>query len=192
MELVQNELLVDRAMFREALRLAKRVGGVGSQPAVLTYHDGQLKIELGGCEFSCDAKGVWDGQAKVPSGFLKQLYNCVPKSDEPVLVTTDGRSLQIGQLNVDCEWTALVYPRITLPLGPCLRDYLTLPLKYSKTDIERSDLAGPLQDAVAKKEKIIEKAALVLRPLGIDESHLDRLLVDLLKQQVEHEKGGVT
>jgi len=188
MEIVQNALRVDRAMFRDALRLAKKVRGVGSQPALLTYENDRLRIELGGCEFFCNAEGTWEGQVKIPSAFLRELYSSVPKGDEPVQVSTDGRNLRIGQLSVKCEWTALAYPRITMPLGASLQDYLMLPFKYSQTDIDRSDLATLLADAQAKKARFIERATSVLKPLGIKEFHLNCLVDDVLRERAKHEK----
>jgi hypothetical protein len=189
---VTNELRVCRSHLWQAFRQIKRQRGFGDQSAILTFDDGQLKIELGGCVLTADAKGLWKGQVKIPVDVIRNIAKSFAKgSSGDVVVSTDGNELRIEQIAVPCHWDALLYPRIQMPLGAGLTDVLTLPLKYSAEDIDRSELSEALASAEEQRDELIGKATRILRALNVSEVHLRELVDGLLKEKVEYETGDV-
>ena len=189
---VNNELRVCRSHLWRAFRHIKKQTGFGNQSAVLTYLDGHLRIELGGCVLTAEAEGSWIGQARVPISIFTNVAESFPRgSDNIVFVSTDGNELRIDNVAVPCNWDALVYPRIKMPLRAELTDVLVLPLMYSTEDIERSELSETLASSEERRDKLIGKAARVLAPLSVSEDHLRELVDGLLKEKVKYESGDV-
>jgi hypothetical protein len=187
---IKNELNVCRLQLGQAFRIIKKLSGFGDQSAVLTFQNERLKIQLGGCELTADAEGRWHGQVKVPVDMIRRIAKAFKKSGgKNAVVSTNGRELRIDQIVVSCHWDALVYPRISMPLGATLTDVLSLPLKYSLEDIDRSELAGALASAEAKMHELIAKAVWILQPLNVGEDHLRELVNQLLNENVKRVSG---
>jgi hypothetical protein len=179
-------LSVNREHLLQALKQIKRLPGIGEQAAVLTYANGELEIDLGGCLFCADAQGDWRGQVTVPFSSIRILATVPPDGEGPILFALDRERLKIGTLVTKCKWDGLTYPRIGLPVGATLLDKLLLRLTHSADDIERSDLTKTVEAAESERDKLIEKAVKVLvevnrivetatnvlQPLGISESKI--------------------
>ena len=190
---VNNKLSVNRLHLWQAFRQIKRQGGFGDQSAILTFADGQFEIELGGCVLTADAEGLWRGQVKIPVDAIRNVAKSFAKgSSGGVVDSTEGNELHIGNITVPCQWNALVYPRIQMPLGARVMDVLTLPLKYSAEDIERSELSETLASAEEQRDKLIGKAARILQTLNVSEDHLRELVDGLLKEKLRYESGDVS
>ena len=187
---VNNELRVCRSQLWQAFRQIKKLSGFGDQSAILTFVDGQLKIELGGCVLTADAEGSWIGQIKIPVSVITNVAKAFAKGNgDVVIVSTDGEELRIENIAVTCHWDALVYPRIQLPFGARLTDVLTLPLRYSSEDIDRSELSETLASAEERRDRLIGKAARILQELSVGDDHLRELVDTLLKKKVAYESG---
>lgn len=183
---------VNREHLLQMARQVNRVSGIGKQPAVLTFSNGEFQIALGGCSFCADAVGEWPGQVKVSVPFIRRLKTLLPTGDGPVVIEMDGESLNIGGVKIKCEWDRLVYPRIELPLGAALLDHLVLPLRYSPNDIERSNLMEVVEAAENKRDKLVQKAARTLQPFGIQEDDIQELVDSCLRKRIEGETSGPT
>lgn len=184
MRIDSGSLSVNRVHLLQALRQINHLTGVGKQPAVLTYANGALQIALGGCAFRADAEGEWAGQVTVPASFIRRLAKAPPGGNGPVPISTDGETLRIGFVATECRWDRLVHPRIELPLGATLLHKLMLRLSYSGDDISSSNLMDEVKAAEAERDKLIEKAARLLQPLGIKESDMRELVDSVLRQRL--------
>jgi len=151
-------LWVNRKEFVARLKTARKVGAFDGQATKLTYDSGELCVAAEGHSFRVPADGTWPGEVIVDASFLRRLAKSPLIGGDKMEIATDRTRLRIDFVSTNCEWNALEYPRIELPLGASLVDVLRLPLRYSKADIERSELTGKLEAAQRERDELVCKA----------------------------------
>ena len=174
-------LTVNKKQFCDALRQIKRVPGLSGQPAVFTHNQGRLRIDLGGCSFTADADGYWEGQAAVPVRFIQSLL--APTGKKPFTISCDGAYVRFGYFRVQCKWGQVIHPRIVVPLGASLMDILLVRERHSQDEIRHAGLEMVVVDAETQAKKMTEQAAKILKPLGITHEDLWQMLDEKLAAQ---------
>jgi hypothetical protein len=165
----KGALEVDRQQLCQGLKLLLKAKAFAGQTAQLTFADGRLKVAVLGASFQADATGTWAGEVLVDDQSLSRVARASLSQQAKLSVSTNGRELRIDTITVPCDWNAMQYPRISLPVDAKLIDVLRLPQKFSTTDIERSGLAKKLAAGERKRDELIRA---VLSEIRVAESAL--------------------
>jgi hypothetical protein len=175
-------LKVERSALAELLKTAAKVGKTSDKAEAVLSFDGQaLGIEMTGMAFELPATGEWDGEVLVPAALILRLRRHLPSGNQ-LQVSVRKERLWIEDFSVSCKQQPAFGKRIELPLDPTLQEILSLPHHYSRVTIERSGLSKTVEEAEEKMERCISRAAVNLRPLGVQASDVRWIVVKTLNR----------
>ena len=169
-----GELEVNRSEFAEALTLLTRkaAGQLSGQRAVLRFADGELCIALGDRSTGAGARGDWPGSAALHPNGLRGLLKALPDGPVVTLVDEDGW-VRIGSTSVGSVWTGPGTVQIEIPLNPTTGDLLRLNATHGPAAVEAAGLRGPIEDAMAEFDAVLEKVSALVGPLGISRDDVE-------------------
>ncbi|MGB5817624.1 MAG: hypothetical protein WBH85_04400 [Thermoanaerobaculia bacterium] len=173
-------LKVERSALVDLLKTAARVGKASDKAEAVLSFDGQaLGIEMTGMSLGIPATGEWDGEVLVPASLILRLRRHLPSGDQ-LEVSVRKERLWIEDFSVSCKRQPAMGNRIELPLDPTLQEILSLPHRYSRVTIERSGQSKMVEEAEEKMERCISRAAVNLKPLGVEPSDVRWIVVKTL------------
>jgi hypothetical protein len=175
-------LTVERAALFDLLKTASKLGKPSDKAEAVLSFDGQsLGIEMTGMAFEVPATGEWEGEVLVPAGLIVRLGRHLPSGDQ-LAVSVKKERLWIEDFSVSCKRQPAFGKRIELPMDPTLQQILSLPHHYSRVTIERSGLTKTVEEAEEKMERCISRAAVNLRPLGVEPADVRWIVVKTLNR----------
>lgn len=105
-----------------------------------------------------------------------------PPTDDPItLRLVDGR-LSFARFSVPVTVDSAVDAMIELPVNPTLPLLLQVRMTHSQEAIDRSGLAATITAAEAERDKLVERAAVILQPLGITSEQLRNIIRECVRQ----------
>jgi hypothetical protein len=180
-------LKVKRDEFQQALRFVSKVAkGTTRAEAIISFDGGSLELDLGGVTARASAQGEWPGPARVNAQFLLGLLKTLPDGDPLTVSAEDDRVHVCGsrtRYSAKCTWQDAEGDLIKLELNPSLVRILCLRIAHADEDITRSGLTRILEEAEARRDTLIARAADALVPLGIRPGDVRRLVDDRLREQ---------
>ncbi len=144
--------------------------------AVLSFSKDRLTINIPGMQVHTEAEGILLARVRVPVRWLIGLSRTLGP-DDPVAITVKGDYLIVGDATVSCTRDHIEHSMFKLPMNATFMDILRAGMQFSRDDIERSGLAGLVDQAEARRDQMIAKAAEVLSSLGVTPEDI-RDLVD--------------
>ena len=177
---------VARDEFAQALRMLRRtVPKRSNMPeALLTYDEGDLIVSIGGAEVRAAAWGRWTGVVRTAGQVMTSLDRFLPDNDPMPVHVEDGR-LTIGRTSVPCAWQETVPESVRVPVDPGLLHLLRLPLERDPESIEEAGLSEMVEHAVARRDELLERAAVVLAPLEIGLQEMQQCLIVRMRKKFE-------
>lgn len=175
-------LHVSRRELLDALKLLARHGRKRGGNVALGYSDGCLELHYGGVTATASATGEWPGRMRIESKYLIGIRSLLPR-DDPLVLRVEGNTFHVGGSTFPCAWDDEQVELIPTAINAGRLDLLTLPYEYSDEQIAASGLAGPVADAEEWRDKLIERAASVLEPLGVRQGDLERLVDATLRRR---------
>jgi hypothetical protein len=159
---------VSRADLATTLKLlAKFVRGrARAADVVIRWCGDGLELEAAGQSTTLPATGAWPGQVRVPARFLLAIAPRLPPGDTLDLRVEAGR-LRLGPISANCVWDERAPGQIELPLDPSITLILSLAHRYPADEIVRAGKAKLLREAQDRRDRLLLRAADVLRPLGV-------------------------
>ena len=177
-------LSIERSELAGLLKTASKFGKpTDKSDAVLSFDGQALSIEMTGMALEVPAAGQWEGEVLVPTGVIVRLARHLPPGD-PLKVSVAKERLWIQDFSVSCKRQYALGKRIELPLDPTLQEILTLPHRYSAMTIERSGLSKVVEEAQENMERRIARAAVNLKPLGVEPSDVRWIVLKVLNRSV--------
>jgi len=140
--------------------------------ALLAFHNGKLRIELGGMVQSIAASGTWSGEALLAGQFVLGLVG-LPSAGEVIVTVLDQKLLFHAEgtnISRPRTWETSTKPAEPLPMNAGLREKATFGFAHNDDEIERLGLSSVVRPAMEKA--LISAAAKKLEPLGVSESDL--------------------
>ncbi len=165
-------LEVARDELRSGLRTLRRVVPRKRPPeALVSFEAGDLVIRIGGASVRAMARGRWDGVARTSGLALANFDRSLPDLDR-VPVRVVGDHFKIGPVGLPCHWQAEAPGAVRVPVDPGLLHLLRLPMEHDWEAIEEAGFCSLVEEAEAKREALLEKAARLLAPLELGTEEL--------------------
>lgn len=175
-------LQVSRRELLDALKLLARHGRKGGGNVVVGYSDGCLELHYGGVTARASATGDWPGGMRIEPKYVIGIRSLLPRED-PLVLRVDGNPFRVGGATYPCGWDDEQVELIPAAINTSRLDLLTLRYEYSDEQIAASGLAGPVADAEEWRDKLVERAAQVLEPLGVKHSDVERMVDTVLRRR---------
>jgi hypothetical protein len=171
-------LKVDLAELLEGLRLlARTVKPAKAGEAILRYEDGQFVVRLGGGEISAAATGRWPGEARLGGESLLAAMK-QHAAEDPLPVHVESGHLHLGRLAVPCQWQQTGAAQVEIPIGATIGQILQIAMEHTDATLEQSGVLALVLEARARHEALVNQAAIILRPLGVQQKDVERLVQD--------------
>jgi len=113
---------------------------------------------------------------------MTSLDRFLPDNDPMPVHVEDGR-LTIGRTSVPCAWQETVPESVRIPVDPGLIHLLRLPMERDPASIEEAGLSEMVEQAVARRDELLERAAVVLSPLEIGIGEIERCLEARMREK---------
>jgi hypothetical protein len=153
------------------LRKLSRVGVQG----IVRFEAGELAIELGGASAVVKVSCSWVGEARFPGEVVLSLARSLPPGD-PVRIGVWHGLLHVNGLSVPCVWQGFGNPDVILPVNATLSYVLALGVKYTGRDLAHRGVRKAIEDAEARADVLIHRAAKTLAKLEVTPDDLKRLV----------------
>lgn len=101
----------------------------------------------------------------------------------PVLVRVEAGYLSIRTASLACHWQENLSKVIEVPLDARLIDLFGLRLKRTNEQIARSGLTERVGDAERRMHELIEQAAILLKPFGVEHMDVLQLVEEVLARK---------
>jgi hypothetical protein len=175
------QLDVDRGELSEGLRrLARHVKLARAGEAILRLEDGRLVIQAGGGEISAAATGRWPGEARVSGAFVLAIAKHLPSSDPVPLRVEAGRFFVAGT-SILCQWQKTGAAQVEIPIGAPLSEIIRIGMEYTDEALKQSGILERVEEARARRELLVERAAATLEPLGVRAEDVVRFVNDCIR-----------
>lgn len=165
-----------QALKRISLAMPPRMQGLDVR---IEFNGTLMQLSAPGAKAEIAAEGeAWAGFALVPFRPIKAVARGLPINDPLTLKFEDGR-FYIERWSYPGMWQNIGPAPLDMPLmsvNPSILKMLKMDKKESPAKVLSSGLAGVVAEAEEKAQSLIERAALILRPLGITEADLQELL----------------
>ena len=193
------EFSVQRKEFGKALRFL--IGGKGqSKQAQFDFIDlnakhAELEIVTTGASSTVPAEVAKPGYSRVPFRVIERIRRSIRSfSDDTLRIGIEPGSLRVEGLRVSHpEITVqLVGARIAdLPSDAPLLDIVALLERFRPEELEDSGILGRVMVAQEKISDLIDKAAVILGPLGVTREQVSQLVRHQIKKRGQpHKKTG--
>lgn len=149
--------------------------------AVITFSKGQLTIAIPGMQVEIGAEGILLSRVRVPVRWLIGLSRTLSQED-PIIVNVERDYLSIGEAVVLCTRDHIEHGLVKLPLNAALIDILRVGQMLDREEIERSGLTAFVAGAEARRDRLLERAAELLAPLGVTREVLSELVGECVKR----------
>lgn len=177
---------VPRAELQDALKALKVVKPKSVPEAVILFSGEELEIVLSGVTVRAAAAGTWPGAVRVGGHFLLGLAHAAPAGDpgQPVMVSVEEGRLKIAGTSCACTVENSTPPGlIKISLNAALPEKLFVRQTQTDDEIARSGLTQLIEQAEEERDKLVTRAAEVLRPLAIQAQDLRNLVDDCIRRQ---------
>ncbi len=176
-------------LFGSLKHLAKTVKGNTRREARFSFVHNHLRIELDGEGAEAYAEGSWSGIAAVVGRDIVLLGKSIPKDAvrnfpiDMIPVRINENRLCIANDSLPLLWYDEKGDKIHLPLNPELSEVLALRLKYTDSDIIKSDLDFILRASEQRRDLIINRALRLLRPFDVKREDLESVIKQSIKRK---------
>ena len=178
---VMAQLDVDRRELSEGLRrLARHIKLAKAGEAILRFEDGRLVIRIGGGEIVATATGRWPGEARVSGAFVMAIAKHLPRSD-PVPLRVEAGRFFVARASILCQWQKTGAGHVEIPIGAPLSEIVRIGMEYTDAALEQSGILERVEEARARREDLVEQAAITLQPLGVRPEDGERLVNDCIR-----------
>lgn len=152
---------------------------------------GEVALVTSGLSTALDAEVTLPGAARLPYSLFEKIFRQPGKLGEKSAIFR----IEAGEIRVGAA--AFRNPAITLqeagartaelPIDAPLVDTLALTLRLGAQEIQRTGLAPKVEAARRQANELIDHAAEILGPLGIDAEFLTRVAWDRIKRRAVRE-----
>lgn len=186
-------LSIDRGHLLQGLRPFKKVMRRKhiTDRAIFGFSGSYLTVDTSEQAFVALAVGVWPGKAIVAASTLFALAK-VPPDGNPVILTCDGESLQIGPLKIACRWQPVSAALLALPARVEWIDTLALRYQIPRGRLLAERYGPDLQAAERKLAALIRRVAKALEPLGVTHADIDAIIERRLSERYAGTHEGPT
>jgi hypothetical protein len=181
---LQFQIRVPRPGFEEAARLIRKLcKPKREEQAVLSFDGACLHIECAGMAVTPAAVGLWPGQVRVPSDFIKMLAKMPPPGDDIEFRVADGR-LHVGSSSVTCAIQASWSKMIELSGNSSFGEVLSLHVQHTPEEIAAAGYSKMVENAVEWGERRVEKVCKELTDFMVEPAELRAFLFSNMKRKL--------
>ena len=176
---------VEREVLSRALRvLAKGISTRTHAQVVVTCRAGHLVFQRSGSGVKAEvpAEASWAGRLCIPAAQIAVLARHLPAGDQVMIRVQPGK-YSVAGLTLPATWhDKSIGDVIEVNENAELLELLRLSRTQPAETIAQSGLAKIVADAEQRLETILKRAVITLRPLGITEEDLRKILDARVKQ----------
>lgn len=174
---VQAYAKLDQEQFFEGLRLLRRHARPHRAAKAVIWREGEdLVVGLGGGEVRTPMTGRWEGQARLQNARILLESTRQWSTRPPFTVRVESNRLFFSGFSLPCEWEANSSPHVLLPIEASLMDLLLVGSNHSDVALQEAGYLDAIRDARQSRAKIVRAAARDLKPLGVTEEDVERIV----------------
>lgn len=171
-----SEVKVNRINLVHALHPLEVAAKGKNPPQLIIYsQSGSLYLQIGGAFAHVPCEGNLSAQGRISGKLARNIRQFLPQ--EPIItITQQPEAICFGNWKISCEWETQLERIIKIPINASIGHILGIWQRYSDEEIEKSGLLHVFQKADEERQKRIEQALNLLKPLGVTHEDITTLV----------------